>query len=197
MNVYAMARHAVAALALCALSVSAHAVIIDLSATTTGDGPNDINNAITFDVLETDIITVEVIGTADGGVYNAWNPWGRTAGCNGQGMECGNGWVNNFSYFVNGDTGTATTLTDGDRYLDPLDALANAVNPEPITGVTSISFFINDNPFTDNDGGISLSVTITPGEPGEQPTGTVPEPGPLLLIGLGLIALAVRRRRAF
>ena len=75
-------------------ATSAQAVIIDLDSTT--PGPNDINNPITLAGLDTsDTVNITQIGMADGGSYDAWNPWGFVAGCGRVGEDCTNGWVSN------------------------------------------------------------------------------------------------------
>ena len=164
-------------------ATSAQAVIIDLDSTT--PGPNDINNPITLAGLDTsDTVNITQIGMAGGGIYDAWNPWNNTVGCDRFAENCTNGWVSNWSYFTNGDTSTATGVIGPDIYASALLALANAPAVAPLTGFTSISFYIGDSFYGDNVGGVSLSATVRPGTP------SVPEPTTLLLLGLGLVVLA-------
>lgn len=183
-----LARVAAATLVL-SFATSAHAGIIDLNAETSSGGPNDIGNAITISGLSTsDILAISQIGVADGGAYNAWNAWSSVTGCDGAGENCSKGWIDNWSYYLDGDTSTSMTVSNGIRYETDLLALANAPGVVPITGITSISFFISDFPYTDNMGGISLNLYI-------EPSASVPEPSIIALFGLGLLGLGFARRR--
>ena len=175
--------------ALLAAPLGANAVVVDINAMTTGGGPNSIDNPVTISGLSpTDVLGITHIGVADGGAYNAWNPWGFVAGCDDMGSNCSNGWVTFWRFFVNGDSGTTYGAGSGVRYATDLLALANALPVPPISGITSISFYVGDSFYSDNLGGISLNVVI-------RPVTDVPEPAALALLGLGLAGLGVARRR--
>jgi hypothetical protein len=137
------------------LSGAAQAVIVDINALTNG-GPNNVeNDPVTIAGLSpSDTIDITQIGQASGGAYDAWNAWGTVSGCDAAGANCSTGWANKWAYFVNGDFSTRVQIFDNVIYSTALLALANAVPVGPITGVTSISFYISDIPYTDNLGGI-------------------------------------------
>ena len=67
-------KHLATLLVILGWSVAANAIIIDLNSTTSGGGPNDIlTNPVTINLNSTDLFTIKQIGTADGGMYDAWN----------------------------------------------------------------------------------------------------------------------------
>lgn len=118
---------------------------------------------------------VTPIGVADGGNYNSWSPWGTS-----------HRQVHKYSVEIDG---LIECMTDGNTYYTELEALANAVSMSfTITSDKDISFFIHDSNYTDNTGGISLTV----GPPSTQP---VPEPCTMLLFGTGLAGIAGLRKR--
>jgi hypothetical protein len=102
-------------------------------------------NAGTYDVIP--------IGVADGGTYNAWNAW------------AGNphppsfaGWLNYYS-LSSGEFGTYT-IYDGIKYPTDLDALKNSLSTRfTLTSAGNVNFFLEDYPYWDNVGGMSLKVT--------------------------------------
>ena len=145
----------------------ASAAIIDLNArTTTTTNPVIIHfSAGTYDVTP--------IGVADGGAYNAWNAWGFVS-------LPSNGWLNKYS--LSSSEFPAYTVGQGTPYATDLIALSNAVGTTfTLTSDGDVNFFITDNPYSDNIGGISLSITA------------VPEPNAILLVSSGIAALGVTR----
>jgi hypothetical protein len=171
------------------LTSSAHAdlITIDLNASPGAGGPNDINNGVTLSLGGSSTFTaiIDRIGVADGGAYNAWNAWSVVAGCDASGANCVYGWVNSWSYFLNGDKSTATWVGDSKRFSTDVGALASATTIQPIVDVSSITFFIADAPYWDNVGGISLLVDFH----------SVLEPSTLALLGIGLVGIGLVRRR--
>ena len=120
---------ALCASVLSAASLAASATIVDIEALTGATGRVLHLAAGTYDV--------RYVGIADGGAYDAWNPWGFVAGCDGGGMNCGNGWIvssaidfghgtANFDS-VDGYAWTSAKLPDDNRiYQTPGQALASA-----------------------------------------------------------------------
>lgn len=163
---------------------AANAVIIDLNSLT-----NDISNPVTISgISASSVIDITPVGIGGGGLYDAWNAWGgAVVGCNGGGENCSQGWIHNWSFFVDADTsvisGRATTV-----YATPGQALAAAGSRLGITGISSISFFIPDSFYADNIGGVSLNIEIS------RPV-RVPEPGGLALFGAAFALLGLTRRR--
>lgn len=120
---------ALCASALSAASLAASATIVDIEALTGATGRVLHLAAGTYDV--------RYVGIAGGGAYDAWNPWGYVAGCDGGGMNCTNGWIvssaidfghgtGNFDG-VDGYAWTSAKLPDDNRiYETPGQALASA-----------------------------------------------------------------------
>jgi len=137
--------------------------------------------------LEAGSYELRYIGRAEGGLYDSWNSWGFVSGCGTTPGDCAAGWVN----FV-GIEGASLPFTyrwDFMRYATPeaaLDAAQGYFNPFTLTlaSPATVRFFVPDFYYSDNTGGISLSLVPQ-----------IPEPGTVLLMAAGLGALALRGRR--
>lgn len=140
---------------------TARAVIIDIDAVT-----NTADNRVSV-FLTAGTYVVTPIGTAEGGAFNAWDA-NIFDGPNGQ------SWLHD--YWIDSSEFGPDEFRDFNFYTNELDALANAVGTSfTLTSDSSVDFYIMDNPYTDNAGGVSLSV--------------VPEPSITFLFGIGLAGL--------
>lgn len=154
---------------ICVLYVgNANAVVVDLNSRS-----NDLAHPVDL-LLGPGTYTINPIGTADGGAWDAWNAWGLTTcgnpdGCTRTSPTTVMGWLNLYS-FSSADlmnvsiNGLAATPTVGDAYFvdsyqtfpDPLSALAHAGSAEFTLDIaSSVSFSIPDSPLYDNQGGMS------------------------------------------
>ncbi len=149
-------------------SVNAYAIIIDINAKT-----NTMNDPIIHS-LQAGTYKATVIGIADGGEYNAWNPWGNTFG--------NHGWRN--AYCISSDQFATIAMWDQINHKDPLDALANAIDATfTLSNGGNINFYIADNNYADNKGGISLNVA------------PVPQPSTIFLFTSGLLLVGIHGRK--
>jgi hypothetical protein len=146
------------------------------------DSTNPNNNA-TFD-LAAGTYQVNYLG-------GAWDPWGTTnpnvSGCDTAGHCTGMGWYNAYSFEA--PSGSAT-FWDGVRWATSEQAASSGVALSPVTftlaNAQTVKFYIGDSKYSDNIGGISLSVTAVP----------EPETYAMLVLGLGLVSGLVRSRKA-
>ena len=131
--------------------------------------------------LEAGTYQVEPIGTADGGAFNAWNPWSRTSctnpdGCQRTSPTTVTGWMNYHlvmssdivAVTIEGTPGSIDPTTPGYRvddgfvYPTAIIALANAQSSVfALSASGNVGFAIPDSPLGDNAGGISLRITLT------------------------------------
>ena len=161
---------------------SANAGIINIDSEVNVINTFSVNNPI-VEFLAAGNYTVDVVGIAGGGTFDAWNAWGFT-NCLSGACSSGKGWLNSYK-FSSTEFGIVTN-GDGLVYATALGALAAAASTGfTLTSAANVSFYIADHPITDNTGGISLLITST----------SVPEPTILTLLGLGLAGLGFRRRR--
>jgi len=79
---------AVAALILGATAAQAGTQIVNISAAN-GDGTIVALNAGTY--------TIKFIGTGEGGAYAGYSPWLSNSGCDGSGMNCSTGFIENLA----------------------------------------------------------------------------------------------------
>ncbi len=130
--------------------------------------------------LEAGTYQVEPIGTADGGAFNAWNPWSRTSctnpdGCQRTSPTTVTGWMNNHlvmssdivAVTIEGTPGSIDPtipgyrVDDGFVYPTAIIALGNAQSSVfALSAAGDVGFAIPDAPLWDNAGGMSLRITL-------------------------------------
>lgn len=160
-------------------SITANAATVDLDArSTTTSNPVLLNlTAGTYDV------------TPVKRAYTAWNAWSTVSGCDNSGENCSTGWINTYSI----DTTETSPFITGDssfRYRTADQALLNALSTTfTLLSDATVKFFISDNPYTDNSGGMSLNVT-------PSGLGQVPLPAAAFMFAPALLGFLGLRRRA-
>jgi hypothetical protein len=160
--------------------------------------------------------TVTFVGIADGGAYDAWNPFGAVSGCDGSGANCAEGYRNAFlitaptfagggSYYTTIDINYSTALgsLSASQSAETADQLVTALassdltDPASYSGLvgpitftlatpTAVKFSVFDTFFGDNVGGVSLNVSSA-----------VPETSTwaMMLLGFAGLGYAGFRRR--
>lgn len=167
------------------------------------DALDSVGVTITFDP---GTYNFSMIGVADGGAYDAWNPWGQTS-CTAA-SSCDMGWTNAFdvvsvvgvSEYIPAPPAPyawSTALGSLNAWKGYPETLVlfngSPVGTAPNPGVYTFSEAVTltfrvgdgDGAFGDNLGGVSLRVT------------SVPEPAAwaLMLLGFGAAGTALRRSR--
>lgn len=126
------------------------ATVIDIDATA-----NNKTNAVVL-FLTAGTYEVNVIGSSQGGKYDAWSLWNFTTGCDEKGENCVTGWVN--EYNITSREFTINVPSTG-KYATAEQALANAKGTSfTLTSDGQVNFFVSDDLPPDNRGGISLAV---------------------------------------
>jgi hypothetical protein len=99
---------------------------------------------------------IAVIGTSEGGKYEAWSLWNFTTGCDERGENCMTGWVNEYNIASNEFN---INMPSTGKYATAEQACAKAQNTSfTLTSDTQVKFFVSDDILPDNRGGMSLAV---------------------------------------
>lgn len=125
--------------------------IINIDAAT-----NNQDNAV-VKTLPEGTYSVRVIGTDEGGKYDAWSRWSWVYGCDRNGENCMMGWENDY-LIVSKEF--SLNISSSSLYDRPSQALMKAQHTSfTLTSESEVYFFIYDDRLSDNRGGISLAIT--------------------------------------
>jgi len=116
--------------------------IVDINAKTSTK-----ENPVTLE-LNAGTYQVSVIGTSEGGAYNAWTYWFLKKY-----------WINKYSYSSSEFPEVTFTDNKDKTYETSTVALANAKDSKfTLKNTAKVYFYVNDAPYYDNKGGISLQI---------------------------------------
>lgn len=154
----------------------ANATLINLNGETNTQG-----NPVTL-FFEAGNYSVDPVGVADGGLYNAQNIWNW-----GQVDLPDVGWMHR--YAISSLELGEVIIWDGVKYASDIEALNHAISTSfSLSTASDVSFYVLDGgPTWDNVGGISLDV---------NPSTPTPEPSTMLLLGTGIAGLVGSKRRS-
>ncbi|MDY7013368.1 MAG: PEP-CTERM sorting domain-containing protein [Cyanobacteriota bacterium] len=167
------------------------------------DGTNP-NNTQTLN-LESGKYAIELLGIADGGLYDAWTAWRVTSCpdiCDLTSPTTFTGWLNQF-WFASSDItsvsgavemGTGNYFVSDGKVYNTAAAANTAFSPVMFSlgSDSMVDFEIRDFPFVDNSGGLTLKISQVsePGNPIPEPTST------FSLLALGILgAVSIKRRK--
>ncbi|MFZ5570649.1 MAG: hypothetical protein ACOZF0_09610 [Thermodesulfobacteriota bacterium] len=158
---------------------SASAAIINITAKTNGMGSPVIGSFLAGEY------EVTPIGIAEGGKYNAWNPWGWV-------LLPTLGW--SINYMMSSEEFQIGYL-DATVYATDLNALATATSTRfTLQQDSEVRFYVPDSYFLDNVGGVSLMIEALSSPAAANP---VPIPSALWLFGTGIcLLLGITRKKA-
>ena len=131
-------------------SVTEAGTVIDIDATT-----NNKTNPVTL-FLTAGTYEVTVIGSSQGGKYDAWSLWNFTTGCDEKGENCITGWVNEYNI---ASREFSINIPSTGKYATAEQALAKADGTSfTLSSDGQVNFFVSDDLLPDNRGGMSLLV---------------------------------------
>jgi hypothetical protein len=112
----------------------------------------DVETALGAMLASTDIIRVSL---PTGQTYVAWSPWGVPSPADVVGQT---GSRNDFCVIPDATAGSMFRVGDNTALYDGYEAARAALGVHTFTGASAYKFYIQDNPISDNSGGLSIRV---------------------------------------